>query len=141
MYPSRQAQVPLAHVPSFSQFVELLQLALTTVQIETACIVTFTVADPGLPVGGRRAIGGGADLRHGCFLAKTYAKMKELDPVGGGGGRMPAAPPGSASDPIAFLHDFCCKRTIVKDIILATKSGNSDLLSNYKGTVHNFWYG
>ena len=29
--------------------------------------------------------GGGADLRRGCFLAKTYAKTKELDPVGGGG--------------------------------------------------------
>ena len=39
--------------------------------------------------------GGGADLRHGCFLAKTYAKTKELDPVGG---CVPAAPPGSAND-------------------------------------------
>ena len=40
--------------------------------------------------------GGGTDLRHGCFSAKTYAKTKELDPVGGGG-RAPAAPPGSAN--------------------------------------------
>ena len=44
-----------------------------------------TVADPGFPVGG-----GGADLQRGCFSAKTYVKMKELDPVGGRG---PAAPP------------------------------------------------
>ena len=35
-------------------------------------------ADPGFPVGG-----GGADLRRVHFLAKTYAKMKEMDPVGG----------------------------------------------------------
>ena len=45
--------------------------------------------------GGRRPVGGGgADLRHVHFLAKTYAKMKEIDPVGG---RMLAAPPGSAN--------------------------------------------
>ena len=40
--------------------------------------------------GGRRAIGG-ANLRHGHFLAKMYVKTKELDPVGGG--CMTAAPP------------------------------------------------
>ena len=34
---------------------------------------------------------GGTNLRRGCFLAKMYAKLKELDPVGGGGA--PAAPP------------------------------------------------
>ena len=39
----------------------------------------YSVADPGFPVGG------GADLRRGHFSAKTYAKTKELDPVGGGG--------------------------------------------------------
>ena len=39
-----------------------------------------TVAGPGFPVGGG---GGGADLRRGYFSAKTYAKTKELDPVGG----------------------------------------------------------
>ena len=27
--------------------------------------------------------GGGTNLRRGCFVAKMYAKMKELDPVGG----------------------------------------------------------
>ena len=39
---------------------------------------------------------GGADLRRGHFLAKTYAK-KELDPVGGGGVRAGGVPPGSAT--------------------------------------------
>ena len=44
----------------------------------------LTVADPGFPVGGGApSHWGGADLQHGCFLAKTHAKMKELDPVGG----------------------------------------------------------
>ena len=48
------------------------------------------VADPGFPVGGV----GGADLRHGCFLAKTYLKTKELDPIEvGGGGVGPTALP------------------------------------------------
>ena len=32
---------------------------------------------------------GGADLRHVHLSAKTYAKMKELDPVGGRGGGAP----------------------------------------------------
>ena len=40
--------------------------------------------------GGRRAVGG-ANLRCRRFLVKTYAKTKELDPVGVG--RAPAAPP------------------------------------------------
>ena len=31
-------------------------------------------------------IGGGANLRHRCFLVKTNVKMKEFGPVGGGGG-------------------------------------------------------
>ena len=43
---------------------------------------TYTsVADPGFPVGG------GANLQCVHFLAKTHAKMKEMDPVGGGGRR------------------------------------------------------
>ena len=51
----------------------------------------MTVADPGFPVGGgggggggRGPISGGAwtpDV--GTFLAKMYAKMEELGPVGG----------------------------------------------------------
>ena len=46
------------------------------------------VADPGFPVGGGGALTrwGGANLRCVHFLVKTYAKMKEIDPVGGGGG-------------------------------------------------------
>ena len=32
------------------------------------------------PLVGHRAIGG-TNLQRGCFSAKTYAKMKELDPV------------------------------------------------------------
>ena len=36
---------------------------------------------------------GGANLRRVHFLAKTYAKTKEIDPVGGG--RALVAPPGS----------------------------------------------
>ena len=51
-----------------------------------------TVADARFPIGG----GGGADLRCGHFATKTYVKMKELDPVGGGG-HASAAPPGSAN--------------------------------------------
>ena len=39
---------------------------------------------------------GFADPKCGCFSAKMYAKMKELDPTGGG--HMLVAPPGSAND-------------------------------------------
>ena len=57
------------------------------------------VADPGFP------IGGGAELLVGCqpptlaLLAKTFVKMKELDPIGGGGRRA-----GSALDPPMFAE-------------------------------------
>ena len=50
----------------------------------------FTVADPGFPVGGVDPLEGAVDLRCGCFLAKMYAKMKELGPVGG---HVPGTPP------------------------------------------------
>ena len=33
---------------------------------------------------------GGVDLQHRCFLAKMYAKMKELGPIGGD---VPGMPP------------------------------------------------
>ena len=56
----------------------------------------YSVAEPGFPVGGALTHWGGANLRRIHFLAKTYAKMKEVDPVGGGG-HAPAAPPGSAN--------------------------------------------
>ena len=53
-------------------------------------------------MGGAPSHWGGTDLQQGHFLAKMYAKTKELDPVvgGGGGGRAgaPTAPPGSAND-------------------------------------------
>ena len=43
------------------------------------------------PLGGAEPLGG-ADLQCGHFLAKMYAKTKELDPVGGGGGHTGGAP-------------------------------------------------
>ena len=49
------------------------------------------------PWGGVLSRRGGIDLRRGCFLVKTYAKMKELDPVGGAHAGS-APPPGSAND-------------------------------------------
>ena len=55
----------------------------------------FAGADPGFPVEGAPSRWGGANLQHGHFLAKMYAKTKELDPIGGGA---PAAPPRSAND-------------------------------------------
>ena len=44
----------------------------------------MSVVDPGFSVGsGTNLIGeGGADVQCGHFLAKMYAKMKELVPVG-----------------------------------------------------------
>ena len=56
------------------------------------------MADPGFPVGGGgggapiRSGGGGTNLRHVHFLAQMYAKMKEIDTVGGGGARRGASP-------------------------------------------------
>ena len=58
--------------------------------------IPSSVADPGFPVGGRRPVGGGTNLQRVHFLAKTYAKTKEMDPVGGGGacaGSAPLDPP------------------------------------------------
>ena len=55
--------------------------------------VTKTVADPGFPTGGAPTHWGGANLQCVHFLAKMYAKTKEIDPVGGA----PAAPPESAN--------------------------------------------
>ena len=53
----------------------------------------LAVADPGFPVGGDAKPLGGANLRRGHFLAKMYAKTKELYPVGGAGRRRPLDPP------------------------------------------------
>ena len=76
------------------------------------------MADQGFPIGG----GGGADLRRGCFLAKTYGKMKELDPVGGG--HAPPAPPGSANECNVKLFSF-------SDII-------QNILSHFKFFLFSF---
>ena len=47
-------------------------------------IIHHSVTDPGFPVGGGAGpLGGGTDLQHVHFSAKTYAKTKEIDPVGG----------------------------------------------------------
>ena len=81
------------------------------------------MADPGFPVGGgAETLGGVTDLRRGCFSAKTYAKMKEFDPVGGGG-----APPGSANEHISdiknlTIQQFCniflkMKRILMKNFL------------------------
>ena len=74
--------------------------------------------------GSRISRWGGANLRRVHFLAKTYAKTKEIDPVGGA--RVPAAPPppGSANvwdtrhvythcEPLLYLacdYTRCCYR-------------------------------
>ena len=55
----------------------------------------WAVADPGFPVGGGADLLGGANLQCIHFSAKMYAKMKEIDPVGG---HALVAPPGSAND-------------------------------------------
>ena len=52
------------------------------------------MADPGFPIGGAPTHWGGANLQRVHFLAKTYVKMKEIDPVGGGmRRRRPLDPP------------------------------------------------
>ena len=53
--------------------------------------------DPGFPSVG----GGGANLRHIHFSAKTYAKTKEMDFVGG---CTLVVPPGSANDIGIFIE-------------------------------------
>ena len=51
-----------------------------------------SVADPGFPIGGAPTHWGGVPTSNAyTFLAKMYAKMKEIDPVGGG--HAPAASP------------------------------------------------
>ena len=46
-------------------------------------VIDYTAEDPGFPGGG--ATIRLADLRRGCFTAETYAKIKDLGPVGEGG--------------------------------------------------------
>ena len=62
--------------------------------------ISCTVVDPGFPVGGGGAdLLGGTNLRCVHFLAKTYAKMKEIDPVGG---YVLAAPP--LDPPMLYMY-------------------------------------
>ena len=60
-------------------------------------------------LGGCWAIGGGTDLRCGCFLAKMYVKTKELDPVGGG--MCQWCPPWIRQwfSPVCLEHSGICK--------------------------------
>ena len=52
----------------------------------------LAVADPGIPVGGRRPRGGGANSR-GSYVSKSlYVKTKESGPLGGAAGA-PLDPP------------------------------------------------
>ena len=55
------------------------------------------MADPGFSIVGATDPLGGTDLRHVHFSVKMYAKTKEIDPVGGGGGTCQWHPPGSAN--------------------------------------------
>ena len=75
----------------------------------------YPVADLEFPIGGEggaEPLGGGANLRRGHILAKTYVKMKELDPDGGGGA--PAAPPGFANDTTEPMH----QEVVINSIML-----------------------
>ena len=73
-------------------------------------------------VGGRRAIGGGGtNLRCGNFLAKTYVKMKEFDPVGGARRRRP---PGSAN---AVLMSYVSLNVTQRDPFTSLNSMRTNL--------------
>ena len=51
----------------------------------TVIMAWVTGADPGFPIGvAPTLVGGGTNLRHRHFSVKTYVKMKEFGPVGGG---------------------------------------------------------
>ena len=83
------------------------------------------VANPGSPAGGgggggRRTIGGDAGLRHGCFSVKMYAKMKELDPIGGA--HASGAPAGFANVNIN-LKIFCCAIAFKSEDLLVKSKG------------------
>ena len=54
------------------------------------------MVDLGFPIRGGTNLLGGTNLRCVHFLAKTYVKMKEMDPVGGCAPAVP--PPGSTND-------------------------------------------
>ena len=100
-----------------------------------------SVADPGFPIGGAPTHWGGANLRHGHFLVKMYAKMKEIDPVGGGGraAAPPLDPPMGVLCKQTFSHasliiidDFAFTRKILNCKRLIGANGGMSS-SNYKG--------
>ena len=100
--------------------------------------IWYPVGDPGFPVWGAPSRWGGANLRCGHFLTKMYAKTKELDPVGGGGGA-PEAPPGSANDTACRFGFKQCNLIFIqfKNMKFA-RSGklcHNDMISSNK-TVH-----
>ena len=86
--------------------------------------IPLTVADPEFPVGGAPTRWGDTDLRHIHFSAKTYAKTKEMDPVGGA--RAGGAPPGSAN---ASLHSTELK--LILRYVPFEYCGNRIWLTNY----------
>ena len=69
-------------------------------------LIQWRIKDFPLGGGGADQLGGGgANLRCIHFLAKMYVKMKEIDPVGGGGVRTGSAPPGSANVLISHMSE------------------------------------
>ena len=67
---------------------------------------SFPVADPGFLVGGGAEPLGGTDLQHKHFSVKMNAKMKELDPVGGGTCRQRPLDPPMNPDSICKCFEF-----------------------------------
>ena len=68
------------------------------------------MADLGFPIGGGADPLGGANLQCIHFPVKTYAKTKEIDPVGGGGRRRcPLDPPMTLRNPHSYeVHGNKC---------------------------------
>ena len=90
---------------------------------------SVSVADPGFPIGGAPTHWGGTDLQCVHFLVKTYAKTKEMDPVGGGvGGWRALAAPLPPDPPMCllkknFFHcSFAGARTELTDGMLQALS-------------------
>ena len=54
------------------------------VMLSIKYVVELSVADPEFPVWGCQPHWGRADVWCGGFVAKIYAKTKELGPIGGG---------------------------------------------------------
>ena len=78
------------------------------------CLKPEAVADPGFPVGGRGPVRGTRTSDTSAFC-QMYAKMKELGPVGGGGG-VHWAPPRSANEKIVHVQSLI---TCVSEVKIA----------------------